>query len=116
MADSPQGTMGPINWGSNVVNGALVPQAPSSAFFPSYMGAQYVNPKWPSSAPFMVPPVMPSASQSPVGNNPVIPGQSAGTPDMSNPWHPTRGTIIFGFGALVVGLFMLHYIHYGGGK
>lgn len=117
MADSPQGTMGPINWGSNAVNGQLVPQAPSSAFFPSYMGASYVNPKWPSAAPFQVPPVIPSANQSAVvgGGNVTVPTEVV-TPDMSNPWHPTQGTIVFGFGALVLGLFMLHYIHYAGGS
>lgn len=116
MADSPVGTIGPVAWGSNAVNGQLVPQAPSSAFFPSYMGPGYVNPKWPSAAPFQVPPVMPSASQSPVGGQ-AAPGVAtqAALPDMDNAWHPTQGTIIFGFGALVLGLFMLHYIHYAGG-
>jgi hypothetical protein len=47
-------------------------------------------------------------------------GQSAlgngGQPDTGGSgglFHPTKGTILFGFGSLVLGLFMLHYIHYG---
>ncbi len=118
MADSPVGTIGPVQWGSNAVNGQLVPQAPSSAFFPSYMGATYVNPKWPSSAPFQVPPVVPSMSQSPVGGGMQgeAPSGVSTQAQTRNPWHPTQGPILFGFFSLVAGLFMLHYIHYGGGN
>jgi hypothetical protein len=125
MADSPVGTIGPVQWGSNAVNGQLVPQAPSSAFFPTYMGSTYVNPKWPSTAPFQVPPVVPSANQSPVGGGYNGFGMGEATPGVvstqanapsGNPWHPTQGTIAFGFFALVAGLFMLHYIHYSGGS
>lgn len=29
-------------------------------------------------------------------------------------FHPTRGTIVFAFIALAIGLFGLHYIHWGG--
>lgn len=118
MSDSAAGTLGPINWGSNVVNGQLVPQAPSSAFFPLYMGHQYVNPKWPTQQPYGVPPVIPSPAQGPgmpPGSQPIAPTQ-AGNVSGAGLWHPTRGTLVFGFFALVVGLFMLHYIHYGGGK
>lgn len=116
MADSPTGTIGPVQWGSNAVNGQLVAQAPSSAFFPSYMGPGYVNPKWPSTAPFQVPPVVPSATQSPVGGTaaPAVASQAAAMP--GNPFHPTQGVILFGLGSLILGLFMLHYIHYSGGK
>lgn len=118
MSDSPP-TLGNVNWGSNVVNGQLVPQAPSSAYFPLFMGAQYTNPKWPSAQPFGVPPVIPSTTiggmtvggaSTPNAGTPTNPGGS------SSLWHPTRGTIVFGLGALILGLFMLHYIHYDGGK
>jgi hypothetical protein len=117
MADSPAGTLGPVNWGSNVVNGQLVTQAPSSAFYPLFMGAQYVNPKWSSQQPYGVPPVIPSPAMS---NRPpmntVAPTQAGAMNSNSSPWHPTRGTIVFGLGALILGIFMLHYIHYGHGK
>lgn len=114
MADSPEGTLGPVSWGSNVVNGQLVPQAPSSAFYPLYMGAQYVNPKWPSAQPYGVPPVI--ASTAIGGMAPTsAPSQNNSVKSSSN-WHPTRGTIAFALLALIGGLFMLHYIHYGGSK
>jgi len=121
MSDSAQGTLGPINWGSNVVNGQLVPQPPSSAFFPLFMGAQYVNPKWATGQPYNVPPVIPSPAMA-IGNEggvtstPVAPTQAGAAQNSKTAWHPTKGTLFFGFFALVAGLFMLHYIHYGGGK
>lgn len=105
-----------IDWGSNVVNGQLVPQPPSSAFFPLTMGAQYRGPgMYPRQGTYQVPPVTPTPAMQPMM------GQSAlgtgGQPDMSGNasslFHPTKGVIMFGFGSLVVGLFMLHYIHYG---
>jgi hypothetical protein len=114
MADSVAGTLGPINWGSNVVNGQLVPQAPTSAFFPRYMGAQYVNPKWPTQQPYGVPPTIPSPALSPA-DQPVIAPTQAGNISSSSAWHPTKGTLVFGFFALVLGLFALNYIHYGNG-
>jgi hypothetical protein len=119
MADSPQGTMGPVNWGSNVVNGQLIPQPPSSAFWPTYMGSQVRGPGyWPRQGSWQVPPVVPSAGvasqQSPnTGGNTAFGGTQASG---GNPWHPTQGTIIFSFIALAAGLFMLNYIHYGRGK
>jgi len=105
-----------IDWGSNVVNGQLVPQPPSSAFFPLTMGAQYRGPgMWPRQGTYQVPPVTPTPAlasqmgQSALGNG--------GSPDLTGGgaslFHPTKNTIIFGFGSLVLGLFMLHYIHYG---
>lgn len=103
-----------ISWGSDVVNGQLVPSAPASAFFPLSMGAQYGAPgRYPRQGTYQVPPVTP---------NPAMAAQMApsalGTaPDINvnagSLFHPTRGTIVFGFGSLVLGLFMLHYIHYG---
>jgi hypothetical protein len=117
MADSAAGTLGPINWGSNVVNGQLVPQAPTSAFFPMYMGHQYVNPKWPTQQPYGVPPTIPSpgiASGMPSSNPAELQGGIG--PNQNSPWHPTKGTLVFGFFALVFGLFMLHYVHYGSSK
>ena len=106
-----------IDWGSNVVNGQLVAQAPTSAFFPLTMGAQYRGPGMsPRMGTWQVPPVVPS----PTGGNSLNPGAmpSANANDIGyggSPFHPTQGTILFGFGALVVGLFMLRYIHYGAG-
>ena len=121
MADSRTFTQGPIPWGSNVVNGVLVPQAPNSAIFPLDMGAQYRMPgAYPRQGSYQVPPVIqsPMLGPEPIGASGTYP---TGTQDVgpeagrsSNPWHPTQGVIIFGFGALIIGLFALQYIHYGG--
>lgn len=116
MSDSQAGTLGPINWGSNVVNGQLVPQAPTSAFFPPFMGAQYVNPKWPTQQPYGVPPTIPSPALGGSQLNSIAPTQAGANMSTTSAWHPTKGTLVFGFFALVFGLFMLNYIHYGGGK
>lgn len=115
MADSAAGTLGPINWGSNVVNGQLVPQAPTSAFFPLNMGHQYVNPKWPTQQPYGVPPTIPAPGSAMNINTDTAPTQ-AGASNGGSAWHPTKGTLVFGFFALVAGIFMLNYVHYGNGK
>jgi hypothetical protein len=115
MADSAVGTVGPINWGSNIVNGQLVPQAPSSAYFPMYMGHQYVNPKWPTQQPYGVPPTIPAPGMNLNINTDTAPTQAGNASSVSH-WHPTKGTLVFGFFALVAGIFMLQYIHYGSGK
>jgi hypothetical protein len=103
-----------IDWGSNVVNGQLVPQAPTSAFYPLTMGAQFRGPGFsPRMGTWQVPPVVPA----PLAGNAPNPGAQdySYSAMASNPFHPTQGTILFGFGALVLGLFMLRYIHYGKG-
>ena len=116
MADSAEGTLGPINWGSNVVNGQLVPQAPSSAFFPTFPGAQFTGPKWPTQQPYGVPPTIPSPNLGGASQTTIAPTQAGNYMASTSAWHPTKGTLVFGFFALVAGLFALHYIHYGGGK
>lgn len=119
-ADSAAGTINPsaINWGSNVVNGQLVPQAPTSAFFPLYMGTQYTGPKWATQQPYNVPPVIPSPAMAPApgSTGAIAPTQAGNYTGGVGAWHPTKGTLAFGFLALVAGIFMLHYIHYGGGR
>lgn len=118
MADSEVGTIGPINWGSNAVNGQLVPQAPTSAFYPVTMGNTFVGPKWATQAPYGVPPVISSpmaGSVMPPGQASIAPTQ-AGNISSKGAWHPTQGTIVFGLFALIAGIFMLHYVHYGNGK
>jgi hypothetical protein len=105
-----------ISWGSNSVNGQLVTQPPTSAVFPLTMGAQYRGPGfWPRQGSYQVPPVIPS-----VAMQPQISPNATGSIDTGPPlsagglFHPTQGTIIFAFIALALGLFGLHYIHWGG--
>src|SRR5215472_9887357 len=102
----------PTSWGSDVVNGQLVPRPPSSAFFPLVLSAQYTGPGfWPRQGSYQVPPVvanpLAAASMAPsgLGTGPAM-GQYSGAQVGS--WHPTRGTIFFGFFALVAGLFLLN--------
>lgn len=105
-----------IDWGSNAVNGQLVPQAPSSAFFPLTMGAQYRGPgMWPRQGSYQVPPVIPNRQMASQMSPNATGGDDthASMSQSANAFHPTQGTILFGFGALIAGLFMLNYIHYG---
>jgi hypothetical protein len=113
----------PTAWGSDSVNGQLVPRTPASAIFPLTFSAQYTGPgMWPKQGSYQVPPVTPSAFQTSSG----APGQfgvaampSAGggvlptfASETGNPWHPTKSPVIMAFLFLVLGLFMLHYIHW----
>lgn len=112
----------PTSWGSDTVNGQLVPRTPASAIFPLTFSAAYTGPGiWPKQGTYQVPPVTPGAFQTSTG----APGQygpaamvsgGGGLPTWSsetgNPWHPTKSPLLFAFGFLVLGLFMLHYIHW----
>ncbi len=103
----------PTSWGSDAVNGQLVPRAPSSAFFPLVLSAQYTGPGyWPRQGSYQVPPVMPNPSAAGVMAPSALGSGPGGGAVSSSPYHPTQGTIIFAFGALVVGLFLLNYVHW----
>jgi hypothetical protein len=115
----------PTSWGSDEVNGQLVPRAPSSAFYPLTFSAMYTGPgMWPKQGTYQVPPVVPSAYMT--AN--AAPGQygnasqqgfyGSGTPmptsmsETGNPWHPTKSPLLFALIFLTLGLFGLHYIHW----
>lgn len=114
----------PTAWGSDSVNGQLIPRAPSSAWYPLVFSAAYTGPgMYPKQGTFQVPPVMPgayTANTSAPGqfgnaapgsyNSGIMPTSESET---GNPYHPTKSPVLFAFGALVLGLFMLHYIHWG---
>lgn len=109
----------PTSWGSDSVNGQLVPRVPSSAVFPLTFSPHYSGPGyWPRQGSYQVPPVVSNPilarNMAPSGLGQGSPGVAAVTQAdaTGNPWHPTKGTILFGFGALVLGLFMLRYIHW----
>jgi hypothetical protein len=109
----------PTSWGSDTVNGQLVPRAPSSAYFPLTFSSAYTGPgMYPKQGTFQVPPVLPNSyitdtlAPGQFGNatpaaSQSLPGNMAG-----NPYHPTKSPLLFAFAALVIGLFMLHYIHW----
>jgi hypothetical protein len=113
----------PVAWGSDTVNGQLVPRAPASAFYPLTFSALYTGPGiWPKQGTYQVPPQLPA----PYIRNTAAPGQFGNATPMSgsysnmptatsetgNPWHPTKSPLLFAFAFLVIGLFMLHYIHW----
>jgi hypothetical protein len=115
-----------ISWGSDAVNGQLVPRTPASAFYPLVFSAEYTGPGvWPKQGTYQVPPVVPGAYQQAVGA-PGAMGTAAGSPMVQagtgttptnastsgNPWHPTKGIIVFAFAFLVLSLFGLQYIHW----
>lgn len=116
-----------VSWGSDVVNGQLVPRAPASAFFPLVFSAEYTGPGvWPKQGTYQVPPVVPGAYL----QSTLAPGQmgSAGSGSggsamgsavfptnasaSGNPWHPKHGIIVAAFLFLALSLFGLHYIHW----
>jgi hypothetical protein len=115
------------SWGSDVVNGQLVPRAPASAIFPLVFSAEYTGPGiWPKQGTYQVPPIVPGAylasNQAP-GSMGSAAGGGGGSAmggavmptnasAAGNPWHPTQGIILFAFGFLAVSLFALHYIHW----
>lgn len=110
-----------IPWGSNVVNGQLVPQAPTQAIDPLTYGPAYTGPAfWPRQGVYSVPPVVPSMGQSGrrVGSAyDTTAGYAPGTiptaaSETGNPFHLTKSPLMFAFIFLVAGYLMLHYIHY----
>ena len=115
-----------ISWGSDAVNGQLVPRTPASAIFPLVFSAEYTGPGvWPKQGTYQVPPVVPGSYQQSVGA-PGSFGTAAGSQGVTsaglgptnasmggNPWHPTKGIIVFAFLFLVISLFGLQYIHWG---
>jgi hypothetical protein len=111
----------PTAWGSDTVNGQLVPRVPSSAVFPLTFSAAYTGPAmYPKQGTYQVPPVLPASymanNNAPGQYGNATPGAGGTTPmsmsETGNPWHPTKSPLLFAFGALVLGLFMLKYIHW----
>jgi hypothetical protein len=113
-----------VSWGSDTVNGQLVPRYPASAVFPLVFSAQYTGPgMWPKQGTYQVPPVLPSvqgryqsapgsygnASAPNVITGPAFPTVSSET---GNVFHPTKSPLVFGLLFLVVGILMLHHIHW----
>jgi hypothetical protein len=112
----------PTSWGSDQVNGQLVPRVPSSAVFPLVFSAAYTGPAmYPKQGTYQVPPVLPAAylqnSQAAGQFGPATPMPTGGglptaMSETGNPYHPTKSPLLFAFMFLVLGLFMLHYIHW----
>ena len=103
---------------SAVVNGQLVNVAPGQSFSPLTFGSAYTGPGyWPRNGVYNVPPVTPSPSNT--GGSSVdasaTPTPTAGAMGKNggvNFFHPTKAPMVFALGALILGLAMLHHIHY----
>lgn len=116
----------PVSWGSDSVNGQLVPRAPASAFYPLTFSAMYTGPGiWPKQGTYQVPPTVPASyvtnTSAPGQFGNATPGAGSSSyggvmptavSELGNPWHPTKSPVLMAFLFLVVGLFMLHYIHW----
>lgn len=110
-----------ISWGSDAVNGQLVPRTPASAIYPLTFSAEYTGPGvWPKQGTYQVPPTIPAVYQRNVGApgafgnaaSGVVGGGPTVEDEKGNPFHPTKGIIVFAFLFLVVSLFGLQYIHW----
>lgn len=111
-----------LGYGSEVVNGQLVPVAVKQSFDPLTFGQAYTGPAyWPRQGVYNVPPVVPSASlQSSMApaqygaTAPALGGHSLPTAlsENGNPFHPTKSPLWWALGFLVVGILMLQHIHF----
>lgn len=108
-------TVGYIPWGSKVVNGQLVTQAPTQAFNPMIWGPAFGSGgMYPRQGVFSLPPVSPNAMQ----QQAQAPSSSSGnilptaTSETGNPFHPTKSPLWIALASLVIGVMMLHHIHY----
>lgn len=115
-----------VGYESSVINGQLVNVAPKQGFSPLTFGAVYTGPRWPAQTVYNTPPILPVQSGGGGGSGAVSDGAGGGvmgreTPTSAgisqdgspNPFHPTKSPLWWAIGFLVVGLLMLHYVHYG---
>lgn len=112
-----------VGYESAVINGQLINVAPGQGFSPLTFGSAYTGPGyWPRNGVYNVPPVTPSPGTWEGGSSAVstsggadMPVPTAGTMSKDggvNFFHPTKSPMIFALGALIVGMLMLHHIHY----
>lgn len=117
-----------IGYGSVAVNDQLVPLPVQSAYNPWSFGPVYTGPAyWPRQGVYNVPPIISPGGVAVASG--VTRGGSAGgsmttadglpSPTMptqvdasGNPFSLTKSPVLWALGFLVVGLWMLHYIHY----
>lgn len=107
-----------VGYGSAVISGQLVPLPVKAAFDPLGFGPAYTGPgMWPRNGVYNVPPIMPAPSlqsaQAPAayGQSGTYPFPTATSPT-GNPFHVTKSPVLWGLGFLIVGIGMLHFIHY----
>jgi hypothetical protein len=106
---------------SNVVNGQLVHVAPGNAFDPIGFGPIYTGPMFGGAQQYNVPPVSPSgalASAVPQSGSAAGGSMMSGFPMPTNaspsgsPWSLRHSPLWWGIGFLIIGILMLHHIHY----
>lgn len=114
-----------IGYGSQPVNDQLVNVAIGQAYSPLTFGAAYTGPGyWPRGGVYNAPPVVPAPGEwagtaigtdvmgggAMVGNGPtagmIAPGGGV------NWLHPTKSPVLMAIIFLVLGLFLLHFVHY----
>jgi hypothetical protein len=115
-----------LGYESAVINGQLVPVAPSQAFDPLTYGSVLSGPGfWPAGSQYNLPPLLPNQSanvgvqsfQADLSVNPQsssVPTAGAMNANGSINWlHPTKSPVWWVLGLLALALFMLHKVHYG---
>lgn len=117
-----------IGYETQPVNNQLVNVAPGQAYAPLTFGNAYTGPGfWPRGGVYNAPPVVPAPGEwagSIVGGNDVAGGQGMPSGNSMptaggissggglNFLHPTKSPVIMAIIFLVVGLCMVHYVHY----
>jgi hypothetical protein len=113
-----------VGYESQVINGQLVPVAPGQGFSPLTFGSTYTGPGyWPRNGVFNVPPVTPAPGTTGQGGT-TSTGLTAGTGSPSptagsqtasggvNFFHPTKSPLVMAIMFLVVGLIVMHKVHW----
>jgi hypothetical protein len=115
-----------LGYESQAVNDQLINVAPGQAYAPLTFGAAYTGPGfWPRGGVYNAPPVIPAPGEwagsnvdgsimggASVGNSPTAGALSAS--GGVNWMHPTKSPLVMALIFLVVGLFLLHFVHYHG--
>lgn len=113
-----------IGYESLPVNNQLVNVAPGQSYAPLTFGAAYTGPGfWPRGGVYNAPPVIPAPGEwagtavgtDVMGGSAMVGGPTAGTISSSggvNWLHPTKSPVVMAILFLVIGLFLLHYVHY----
>jgi len=115
-----------IGYESQPVNNQLVNVAPGQGYAPLTFGAAYTGPGfWPRGGVYNAPPVIPAPGEwagSVIGGDVMGGTQIQGGPTAGavsgkggvNWLHPTKSPVVMAIIFLVVGLVLLHFVHYKG--
>lgn len=108
----------PLGYGSAATNDQLFPVPVRAAYMPNTFGpGYYTGPAmWPRQGVYNMPPILPSAdlqaTMPPQAWGQVTGEGTMGQEEPSSPFSLKSSPLWWGLGALIVGVLMLHYIHW----